>query len=314
MATNNLRIIYQNLADLSTATVTANTTANATTTPASNMQKDIKSQVWRSGTFTSNLTTCTSHILVNLGTTQTGLGGVVLPFCNLTSTATIRVRAYTGSTISFTGSTPDSPTFSTTGATLVFDTGAVLACPYQVLGNWNWGVLELGANFYSYGGGTYARIWIPPNTTGIGNSFNQVLITIVDDRSAETNKYIEASRVVLGKYWEPKYNTSFGLSTTIKDLSAHQRTESGDLITNRGVRFNSMNFDLKWLTSSDRLDLTRILKGNGLSRPIFISLFPDDSDTGKEQAHQIYGKLSQSSPIQHPIFETYSTQIEIEEL
>lgn len=306
MAANNLRVIYQNIADLSTTTITASSTASGTTT-AANLVKDSKSLVWRSGT-SSSVSSIKANLVVSFASGI--VGGVVLPFTNLSPNATMRVRIFTGTTPTM-GGTVDSPTISTAGASLVVDTGFVACCPYQQLGLWNWGNLPLGVNSYSYGGGTYARDWFTPVT---GTS---AVIEIVDNRAGLTSPdmFIEASRLVIGSYWSPKYNTSFGLSTQMKDLSTHERSESGDLVTNRGVRFNSMNFDLNWLVPADRLEFTRIVKGNGLPRPLLISLFPDNStDWDKEQSHQIYGKLSELAQVTHPIFDMYSTTIAIEEI
>ncbi|NDB57216.1 hypothetical protein EB001_02015 [bacterium] len=310
MAANNLRIIYQNIVDLSTSTITASSTAVAGNTPVSNMKLDSKSLVWRSSSVTTaavnGLYTAKANLVVTMASTN--IGGVILPFCNLSSAATIRVRGYTGTAPTL-GGTVDSPTTAATG-TLRFDSGVVMACPYQVLGLWNWGTLPLGVNSYSYGGGTYGRVWIPLASQAACTS---LLIEIVD--SQNQSPYIEASRLVIGSYWYPKYNTSFGLSSTTKDLSAHTRTESGDLVTNRGISYRSMNFDLKYLVPSDRLEFTRILRGNGLPRPLVISLFPDNTeDWDKEQAHQIYGKLSQLPDLVHPMFEIYSTTVDIEEI
>ncbi len=378
---NKLRIVYQNLVN-STAPINTSSTASAAT-PSSNLTKDTKSLVWRSAT---SPTAAKANLVLSFPSTI--VGGVILPFCNLSSEATIRIRGYTGntptlgstttasitttsgsnivtgsflniavgdvlSTNSYTqagttvliGSTTTSlilstnalgtvsnystlftsPTNSivntlsggpskndviTTTGTLIFDSGAVLAAPYQPLGLWSWGSLPLGVNSYSYGGGTYGRVWLPDNQQLACTS---ILIEILD--VTNISGYIELSRLVIGAYWSPKFNTSFGLSTNTKDLSTHQRSESGDLVTNRGTRHNSMSFDLKWLTPIDRLEFTRILKGNGLPKPLFISLFPDSSeDWSKEQSHQIYGKLSQLVGIEHSIFDIYSTSIEIEEV
>lgn len=310
MAANNLRIIYQNIVDVSSTVITASSTASAST-PASNMALNAKSLVWRSGSVTTSavngLYTAKANLAVSF--TSSIVGGIILPFCNLSSVATIRVRGYTGADAAVTGGTADSPT-ATPGGTLVFDSGVVSACPYQVLGLWNWGSLPLGVNSYSYGGGTYGRVWIPLASQVACTS---LLIEIIDTQNQ--SRYIEASRLVVGSYWSPKYNTSFGLSSTTKDLSTHKRSDSGDLITTRGVTYRSMNFDLKYLTPSDRLEFTRILRGNGLPKPLLISLFPDNTDDWeKEQAHQIYGKLAQLPDVAHPIFEMYSTAIEIEEI
>ena len=45
MATNNLRIIYNNLVDLSTTTITASSQQSDATAPA-NLKKDAKGSVW----------------------------------------------------------------------------------------------------------------------------------------------------------------------------------------------------------------------------------------------------------------------------
>lgn len=308
---NNLRIIYNNILDLSTTTITASSTASPTATPVSNLKLDSKSQVWRSastGTLNPNgsgLYTVRANIVVSF-VASTIIGGVALPFCNLSSVGSIRVRGYTG-TAPTPGAATNTPTPGITGG-IVHDSTKIPAAPYQTFGLWNWGTLPLGINSYSYGGGTYGRAWMPTQL-----ACTSLLIEIEDTENI--NPYIEVSRIVAGSYWSPKYNTSFGLSTGSQDLSQHQRSESGDLITNRGIRYRNMRFDLNWLPPEDRLEFTRILRGNGLPRPLFISLFPDNAqDYEKEQAHQIYGKLSQLSDITHPIFEMYSTSIDIEEI
>lgn len=280
---NNLRVIYQNLAD--TATITASPGASGVTL-VTNMQKDAKSLVYRASGTSSTLT-------VNLASAQI-VGGVILPFCNLTSTATIRVQGF--STANGTG-------------TQVFDTGVINACPYQPLGMWAWGSIPLGLNMYAYGGATYGRAWLANN---MQTSCLSLLITVSD--TANTNGYLEFSRLVIGAYWSPKYNTGFGLSTTPKDMSEHSRSESGDIITNRGARYNTLNFDLKYMDAADRTEFTKITRGSGLPSALFISLFPDDDDPAKEQGHQIYGKLSQLGGISHPMYSIYSTTIDIEEV
>jgi hypothetical protein len=278
-----LRVIYQNLAD--SATITASPTASGVTSTA-NLIKDSKSLVYRGAGTSVTLT-------VNLAASSI-VGGVAIPFCNLTSTATIRVRGYSAA--------------SGTG-TLLFDTSTMDACPYQPLGLWAWGSIPLGLNTYAYGGGTYARCWLPNNEQLACLS---LVIDIVD--TANTTGFIELSRLVVGAYWSPKYNTSFGLSAVPKDMSEHARTESGDISTNRGVRYNTLNFDLKYMDPSDRTEFAKIMRGSGLPKAMFVSLFPEDADPGKEQLHQIYGKLSQLGGISHPMYEMYSTTVDIEEV
>lgn len=277
MAVNNLRVIYQNLADLSTTTITASTTAGVTS--VANLQKDAKSLIWRSTTTSATLT-------VAFGSSKV-VRGVILPFTNLTSTATISVTVVGGSG---------------------YTTGNVLACPYKQTDLWDSSYLPQGANSYAYGSGTYARVWFPAQQTCTGLS-----IVITDTNN--TAGYVEASRLVVGDYWSPQYNTSFGLMAAPKSLSANMRTESGDLVTNRGIQYNTMSFDLTWLTPTDRAIFTKIMKANGINKGLLISLFPDASeDYDKEQTFQIYGKLTQVPDLTHPMFSMYSSKVEIEEI
>lgn len=306
MASNNLRIIYENLVDSTSTTITPSSTASSQVT-AANLKLDTKALIWRSAT-TSNTNDARANLIVSFDQSRP-ISGVILPFCNLSSSATIRVRGYTGTVPTHTG-TVNAPTFDTSGATMVFDSGTIAACPYQPLGLWNWGAYPLGVNSYSYGGGTYGRLWIP---NGYQVPCSSLTIEIID--TANSSQYIEASRLIIGYHWSPKYNTTLGLSNSIKDSSSHVRSESGNLLTNRGTSYNTINFNLQWLTPADRLELMRILKGNGLAKPLFISLFPDNvDDWAKEQTHQIYGKLSSLPGISHPVYEMYSSTIDIEEI
>ena len=324
MAVNNLRVIYQNLADLSTTSITASTTANATTTPASNLQKDAKSLIWRS--------TSTSATLTVAFASAQKVRGVVLPFTNLTATATINVTATVSAgsfvvgssyTIASVGTTSFTAigasantvgvTFTATGTgsgtgTATYSTGNVLACPYKQVDSWDSSYLPQGANSYAYGSGTYARAWLPVTQTCAS-------LTVTLNDTNNTAGYVEVSRLIVGDYWTPTYNTSFGLMSAPKSLSSTMRTESGDLVTNRGIQYNTMSFDLTWLTPADRLVFTKIIKSNGINKPLLISLFPDASeDFDKEQTFQIYGKLTQVPDLTHPMFSMYSSKVEIEEI
>ena len=275
----NLRIIADNAADR--ATITTSSTAGSLT--AANMKQDRKSKVWRSLGTTASITLiwATSEIL----------SGLALPFCNLTATATIRVRGYT----------------LDTDVTPLFDTGTNPAVGYSGLGLWDWGALPLGVNAYSYGGGAYATSWFSTYF-----SVKKLVIDLADTNNAAG--YIECSRLVTGSAWSPTFNTSFGIPVSVVDSSTHARSDSGDLVTTRGTQHRSISFDLNWLNAADRQRFSAIMKGNGLPKPMFISLFPEDLDKEKEQTYQLYGKMPQLSALSHPIFTIYSGHIDIEEI
>lgn len=270
MAGNNLRIIYKNVADTSTISATS---TNGTTSVA-NLKKDPKSLIWRSVGNTATLTVTLAEASI--------VGGVILPYTNLSASALITVTLNTG-----------------------YTTGPVLACPYQGLAGWDWGSVPLGVNGYSQGNSSCARVWFPLQ------SCTSMTIAISD--TGVTN--IEASRLVIGSYWSPTYNTTYGLAMQQQDTTEHQRAESGDILTTNGITYASMNFELSWLQPSDRLQLSAILKGNRKINPVFISLFPDnDTDWAKEQLYQIYGKLSNLSAITNNLPDMYQSSVEIEEI
>ena len=80
----NLRMIYNNVADSATASATS---TDSTFVPA-NAQKDTKGIVWRTNTAT---TTATYTLTWTSGQT---ISAVVMPFTNLSSTATVNVLLY----------------------------------------------------------------------------------------------------------------------------------------------------------------------------------------------------------------------------
>lgn len=276
----NLRIIYDNAVDRAT-TLTASTTAGSLA--ASNLTTDIKSDVWRS--------TGTSATLTVVWSTAETVGGVFLPFCDLTAQATIQVLGYT----------------EAADAVALFDTGAVEACPAPIIGLWGWGSQSLGANAFAYGGGTYGRVWIP-----IPGAVKKIVINIAD--STNPAGYIEAGRLVCGAYWSPVVNAGTNASITAEDTSKHYRNEAGDLMTDTGTQHRKQSFSLSGMSPSDRSTLWDILRGNGLSKPVLFSLYPEDSDASLEQTHQIYGKRSNNPATSSPYFQKYASSLELEEI
>ncbi|MCC7597744.1 hypothetical protein IGS61_09620 [Janthinobacterium sp. FW305-129] len=274
----NLRIIHHNASDL--AVITASSQSGGLT--AANLLTDIKSEVWRS--------TGTSATLRAVFPSTALIGALALPFCNLSSAATLRVRGY----VLASDSTP------------AFDTGTVQACAHQPLGAWDWGLEPLGVNAFSYGGGAYGRIWFAP-------AWVEKLEIDIDD-ALNPAGYIEASRLVAGMYWSPESNADYGASVTADDASQHYRNEGGDLLTNVGPRSRKLALSLTAMSPPDRSKLMAILRGNGKSRPVFISLFPESDDPLLEQDHQVYGKLPEAIAVTTPQFERYSTSITVEEI
>lgn len=275
---NNLRIIYDNAANR--AALAASSTVGSLV--VANLTTDIKAQPWRSVGLSATLTAT--------WTTAELIGCVALPFCNFTSTATIRVRGYT----------------NVADTTPLFDTGTVLACAYQPLGMWDWGLQPFGVNAFSHGGGAYANVWIAQNWA------KKLVIDLAD--SANTAGYIEASRLVIGSYWSPSINADYGAQITMVDSSKHQRNDAGDLMTDIGTRSRKISLNLTNMNATDRLRMTDIIRGNGMPQPLYFSLFPESDDSSLEQTYQIYCKLAAISAMAISFVSAYSAPIELEEI
>lgn len=145
------------------------------------------------------------------------------------------------------------------------------------------------------------------------DAFEKVTILITD--TSNTDGYLEVSRIIAGVYWSPTYTAEMGASIGIVDTSKSERTDSGDLFTDRGRQFKTMSFDMSVLTSTDRNKFYNILTSNGTYKPMFITLTPEDSvDKPGEMLFQIYGKLVRTPAMKYAYFEMFSTQVDIEEV
>lgn len=273
----NLRIISDNA--VSRSSLTASTTAGSLA--ASNLLTDIKGNVWRS--------TATAATLTADWVTGEAVGGVALPHTNLTQAATIRVRLY-----------------SDGGVTLLYDSGAMPACPAAPIKLRGRAAGSTGVNAFAYGGGAAARLWFP-QVSGI----KRAVVDLSD--AGNSSGYIEASRLVIGDYWSPAYNADVGVSLTPKDESTHTRTDASDLITSIGTRSREMSLTLSNMHEVDRAALISIVRGNGKSVPMLFSLFPEYPVPELERDHEIYCKLSDISAMTIQYFDGYSAPLVLDE-
>lgn len=274
----NMRVVYDNAADRCASLVASST---AGTLAVSNLQNDLKSQVWRSTSNTS--------ILTLTWTSAEQISCVALPFTNLTASATIRVKLYT----------------ETADVTPVLDTGNVFACPssqgYQADLD-----VPLGVNYFAYGGYSYADIFFA------ATSAKKIEVILINTGASG---YVEAARLVVGKYWSPANNVeNESPKVAIQEDSKHERADSGDLHTDRGPMYRKLTFDLGLMTSSDRNYVWRILRGNGMSKPVYLNLIPDSTDVFDESIHSVFGKLASNSAIQYKLMGQYATSLQFEEL
>lgn len=253
----------------------------ATGYPVTNLTVDVKSLVHRA--------TGTSVTYTATWATPETIGVVALPFCNLSPTATMRVRVYS----------------DTAGTALVYDSGTVNACPAPAVVLPSFTPAQ-ASSAYAYGGGACARCWFSPVMCG------KLIVDVTD--ASNVQGYVEASRLFVANWWAPSYNADVGANLTFASTSTQVRSDGGDLYTNIGPRMRKLAFKLSNLPQLDRAGLAGVMRATGLSTPLLVSVFPGDADASLERDYTIYGKLSQFSVMTLGTVNTTSLPIEVDEM
>lgn len=217
---------------------------------------------------------------------------VAIPFNNLTNAALIRVRTYSDEA----------------GSLLLSDSGWAVACPGGIRGDALWANIPQGVNSFAYGGGSYALVWLP-RASGI----QHVQISLSD--TTNPDGYIEFANLVVGDYWEADYNVGYGdVNVMTQETTKDERSDAGDLRIDRGVMCRDLSLSLKVLSANDKARLWRILRGNGMSTSVFVSVVPTSTDANEIQMHMIYGKLSKQSAIMYQTYNLYASSLDIQEV
>lgn len=97
-----------------------------------------------------------------------------------------------------------------------------------------------------------------------------------------TNTHFEIGRLIIGKYIEPTYNTSYGHNISWVEDTKQYRTDAGTLRSDISLPNRRFEFDIGTMTEIDRTLIQNALRRVGLRKDIFISLFPEDPDVTKQ--------------------------------
>jgi hypothetical protein len=151
-----------------------------------------------------------------------------------------------------------------------------------------------------YGGGKYVVVYVTSlaNTTSFTVTFNTS---------------VKVSRFIVGNYWSPQYNIPFGVSVGYTDTTTSERLQGGDLYSTPGPRHKTLQFELQYLTDTDKFEFFSILKTVGKFGCVFVSVFPEDTDKAREQMYSLYGKLTNLNAIAYAQYTRYASSVELEE-
>lgn len=273
-----MRVAYVNKSD--SANLVASSAVGGLV--VSNLKTNYKTEVWRSASPNATLTiTWPAGKIVSV---------VALPFCSLSSAATVRIKAYTLSS----------------DTNPAYDSGVVVAIPPVPLTEWPWGSSTLGVNSYAFGNKSTMVKWIPEG------SYAKIEIILSD--ALNPLGYIEAGRLFISSYYEFQINADWGAQAGVTDSSTQYRNDASDLLTDRSFQFKTLSFSLSSLKPLDRNQLSNIFKVAALSGPVLVSLLPEYTDAQLEQEYQIYGKLSNLSAISITQIDRFSGSVELQEV
>lgn len=260
----NVRIIYDDAAER--ATITAGAGQSASGYDPASLKSNTKSLTHRStGTSITYTLTWSSDETIN---------GIVLPATNLSSASTIGVVAKNSS------------------GTTIYTHNTVAACTNTTLDSYS-GIKNV--NSFPYGGLSKTAVWFTATNL---TTIRSLEITLNRGTNPTANpaypSYIDCSRIVCGKYWEPAIGVDKdGLELTVADTTQTTRSDTGDLYTDRGTIYDQLTFNLGLLTKTDKEELVKIFKYVGGYRNIAVSVFPE-GNTRNEQDYIIYGKRETS--------------------
>lgn len=270
----NLRIISDDAA--LRATVTASSTASGLS--AASLLTDEPSDVHRMmGTAGSYFIAFAKPELI---------GGVHMPWTNMSPTATMRVCGYSDAA----------------RTALLFDTGVVLACPAPARQLRGWTAAQ-AASAYAFGGGAHARAWF-------NNALAQYLQIDVSD-SNNLQGYIECGRIVIGAWWSPTETADIGASLSPATLSTPTRNGAGTMRPKIGPKSIKQSISLSHFAADDRASFLGIVRANDIDVPFIFSLYPGAADAALEHDHQGYYFFLTPPALTVPGFERYATTIDM---
>jgi len=124
---------------------------------------------------------------------------------------------------------------------------------------------------------------------------------------------LEAGRLVIGNFFQPSVNESYGRTLGFADPGTTIRTDGGALISDERSRFLTANITLGFLSESELFDSAlEFQRLRGTSNDLLIVLDPAESSYLMHQL--IYGKLTSSEPSSAAAFNRFRLRFSIEEM
>lgn len=279
---SNVRLITPNYAD--DATITSSP-AMVSTLPITNLQDSLRGRVARSTSLATQtyLFDWSSAINVNALTIERH---------NYSPAATIRYRLWDGAAQS---------------GTLLYDSTAFSNGTTIPWGTLRWGIDSFGGTNIFIG---WAYAWTKLyHDSAISARSGSIVIT----DAANPDGYMQASRLRIGRYFEPVVGIAQGdFTPSWRESTTQQRTAGGSLRSDNLNPYRRFAFALRNLASAEMDELFEISRVVGLRKDLFVDIMPG---VGGRRERNFSGPVKFVQPLDFPNvrFDTYQTEIVVEE-
>lgn len=279
--TPNVRMITVNESD--SATLTASP-ALVATLPVENLQDQTRARLAR----TTGL--AAPQYIRGDWAAQKAISAFALVRHNLTSGGVLRLKLWDG--------------HNQTG-TLVYDSLDVsLGEGIPGWGTFGWGMAPWGASIFSDWPVAFATLWF---TLVSALSFE---LQMTD--AGNTAGYMEASRLFLGKYFEPLKNFNYGVDCHWTEDTEQTVTDGGTIRSDPFTPSRVWQFDLDNLSATERASLMQFFRNTGKRNDLFISCFPEvGGDQERDYAGQV--KITEMPEMPHNRFGNWRTRLVLKE-
>lgn len=126
--------------------------------------------------------------------------------------------------------------------------------------------------------------------------------------------FMEAGRLFLGPYTEAAYNPAYGAQIGYETSSTQSRSDGGSLLVNTKAAWRNMTFDMWINTEATRAAWLEIGRYVTNVKTVFVSVFPESSDTTLERDYSVMGKFTVSPMHTLSSFNKYDFSIKLVEI
>lgn len=231
-----------------------------TTLPAANVQLEGRAQVARSASTSFGNT----GWVVNFAAAR-AVNACVLYRHNLSATASVRVVLFDAANLS---------------GNLLYDSGNEDAS--TLWATYSWVTDTLAPRF--------STLWLPATYAA-----RSALVLVRD--STNPDGYVQVKRLLMGAAITPTRQLTTGMGLEWVDQSQQQRTLAGSLRTDPQARYRRLTGELDALPESERAALLEAAGYAGLSREVFVSVYPGAGGT-QERDHALLAKFTKLPALQ----------------